>query len=113
MLYEQLVKITGWSDYKLAQQLEVSPTAVRLWKKRGSVMNDRAGQIAAELLGIPEKLVLLSLAAERALAEPSGRYLAEAAEDAIKEEERAEKPEAGRNRAAVAESDRMPFQIMP
>ncbi|MFC6635759.1 hypothetical protein [Microbulbifer taiwanensis] len=116
LLYEQIKKVTDWSDYKLAQELEVSQTTVIDWKKKRYVMNDRAGQIAAELLGIPEKLVLLSLAAERAMNELSGPYLAEAAESAIKAEEKAKKPAAGRSAkqpAAVAKSDRMPFQVLP
>lgn len=116
LLLEQLKEVTGWSDYKLAQQLEVSQPTLINWRKRGSVMNDRAGQIAAELLGIPEKTVLLSLAAERALNELSGPYLAEAAEAAIQEDARRKKPAAGRSRKKPApprKNDRVPFQLLP
>lgn len=116
LLIEQIKKVTGWTDYKLAQQLEVSQTTVINWRKRGSVMNDRAGQIAAQILDLPEKTVLLSLAAERALGELSGPYLEEVAEAAIEEAAQAKKPKAGAKDAkptTLPKSDRMPFQILP
>jgi hypothetical protein len=121
-LLEQLKKVTGWSEYRLALELEISTSTIGNWRTRGSVMNDRTGQIAAQLLDIPEKLVMLSLAAERAMNELSGPYLADVAEFAIKEEAKKAKPRAGqklqksnlKNPAiARAESGRLPFRIMP
>lgn len=97
-LYEQLKDHTGWSDYKLAQELEVSQSAIIHWKQKGSVMNDHAGQIAAKLLDIPEKTVLLSLAAERAIGDLSGRYVAEAADQAIAQADKKLKIPRGRTK---------------
>jgi hypothetical protein len=62
-----LLKAKLGSDYKSAQRFDTRPSHISGIRLRGTVLSDEFGLIAAEILGLPEDFILLSLAAERAL----------------------------------------------
>ncbi len=64
-IVDRLNEWKGWSDYRVAQMLEVSPQAVQKWRKFGVIMSDATALKAAEILGLPEEIVKSSIQLER------------------------------------------------
>lgn len=69
------------SYYKTAQALGVHPNRVNELRKKGGTLTDEQGLKAAEILGLPQEAVILSLHAERALNSPAFDLLRSIAED--------------------------------
>ncbi|GAA6154460.1 helix-turn-helix domain-containing protein [Pseudoteredinibacter isoporae] len=69
-IVDRLRETNDWSDYRVAQELEVSHQAVSRWRKTGSTMADETAIKAAELLGLPPEFILSNIQAERAINSP-------------------------------------------
>lgn len=59
------------SDYKTAKALGVPQTRITKIRHKGGVFTDEQGLKAAEILNFPQELIILSLAAERAVNGPA------------------------------------------
>ncbi|NIB44735.1 helix-turn-helix transcriptional regulator [Pseudomaricurvus alkylphenolicus] len=57
----------GWSDYRVAQMLEVTHQTVSKWRKKGAIMSNETAVKAAEILGLPEEFILAGIELERSL----------------------------------------------
>lgn len=71
----------GWTDYQIAQWLDVKTGVVSTWRTGKSVMSDRYVDKFAELLGFDTKWLLLHIHAERHLKQPFFNDLKELAEE--------------------------------
>lgn len=65
-IVDRLNEWKGWTDYRVARMLEVSPQAVQHWRNKGGIMKDETAVKAAELLGLPAEVILSSIHLERA-----------------------------------------------
>lgn len=63
------------SDYKTAKALGVTQSRITKMRNAGGVLTNEQGLQAAEILDFPKELILLSLAAERALNSPAFEIL--------------------------------------
>ncbi len=70
-IVDRLNEWKGWSDYRCAQMLEVSHQAIQHWRKKGGVMKNETALKAAEILGLPEEVLLASIELERSLNTPA------------------------------------------
>ena len=59
------------SDYRTAKALGITGQRISYIRTRGGVFTDEQGLKAAEILGLKEEFVILSLAAERAEKSPA------------------------------------------
>jgi hypothetical protein len=66
-----LLKEKLGSDYKSAHALGVNTQRIYKLRHHGGVLTDEQGLKAAEILEFPQELIVLSLAAERALNSPA------------------------------------------
>lgn len=69
-IIDRLKAVNGWTDYHTARELEITPQAVSGYRKGRRIMDNQTGLKAAELLGLPAELLLVSLEAERSLNSP-------------------------------------------
>lgn len=75
-----LLKDKLGSDYKTAKALGISSQRISILRTKGGVITDEQGLKAAEILEFPKELIVLSLAAERALNSPAFGILTHLAE---------------------------------
>lgn len=66
-----LLKEHFGSDYKTAKAFGIPQSRISQLRHVGGVLSDEQGLKAAEILNFPEELIILSLAAERAVNSPA------------------------------------------
>src|SRR6187402_60824 len=65
-----LLKAQLGSDYRTGKELNIPQPRVSRIRNSGGILNDEQGVKAAQILGLKEEFILLSLAAERAQNSP-------------------------------------------
>lgn len=76
-ILDRIREYKNWSDYRASKELGVAQTTVSSWRHRGVIMRDSVGRKAAQILGVPEEVILLGLTAERYINTPAYRHLEE------------------------------------
>lgn len=59
------------SDYKTAKFFDMPQSRITGFRKKGGVLTDEQGLKAAQILGLKEEFIILSLAAERSRKSPA------------------------------------------
>jgi hypothetical protein len=65
-----LLKAHFGSDYRTAKELQVVQSRISRIRNEGGILNDEQAVKAAQILGLKEEFVLLSITAERSKATP-------------------------------------------
>lgn len=82
-IIDMINKVNNWTDYRTAIEFGVSQTNISTWRNRGSVMNDKTGRKAAQILGLEEDFILYCLYTERLAGSPVFDTLLEKEEELI------------------------------